>query len=87
MFSIFGFADDHQLIKTFLSVFQVQALDGNINKCFQLITEWMNCFLLRLNSAKTKILIVAPPSLRQTVKIKGTFIDGVCLRFVSSAKK
>ena len=29
-FSIFGFADDHQLIKTFLPVLQVQALDGDI---------------------------------------------------------
>ena len=85
-FSIFGFADDHQLIKTFLPVLQVQALDGDINKCFDLITEWMNCFYLRLNATKTKILIIAPPSLRNTIKIQGTFINGSCIRFDQWAK-
>ena len=85
-FSIFGFADDHQLIKTFLPVLQVQALDGDINKCFDLITEWMNSFYLRLNATKTKILVIIPPSLRNAIKIKGTFIDGSCIRFDNSAK-
>ena len=66
-FSIFGFADDHQLIKTFLPVLQIQALDGDINKCFDLITEWMNAFYLRLNATKTKILVIIPPSLRNSV--------------------
>ena len=64
-FSIFGFADDHQLIKTFLPVLQVQALDGDINKCFDLITEWMNCFYLRLNATKTKILIISTSVITQ----------------------
>ena len=85
-FSIFGFADDHQLIKTFLPVLQIQALDGDINKCFDLITEWMNCFYLRLNATKTKILVIVPPSLRDTIKIKGTFIKGNCIRFDETAK-
>ena len=85
-FSIFGFADDHQLIKTFLPVLQVQALDGDINKCFELITEWMNSYFLRLNASKTKILVIAPPSLRHSIKIQGTFINGTCVRFDSSAK-
>ena len=85
-FSIFGFADDHQLIKTFLPVLQVQALDGDINKCFNLITEWMDSFYLRLNATKTKILVITPPSLSHTIKIKGTFLDGSCIRFDNSAK-
>ena len=85
-FSIFGFADDHQLIKTFLPELQVEALDGDINKCFDLITEWMNCFFLRLNATKTKILIIVPPSLRNIIKIKGTFINGTCIRFDDLAK-
>ena len=85
-FSILGFADDHQLIKTFLPVLQIQALDGDLNKCFDLITEWMDCFYLRLNATKTKILVVAPPALRNSLKIKGTFINGSCIRFDTSAK-
>ena len=85
-FSIFGFADDHQLIKTFLPALQIQSLDEDINKCFDLITEWMNCFYLRLNATKTKILVILPPSLRHTIRIKGTFINGSCIRFDESAK-
>ena len=85
-FCILGFADDHQLMKTFLPVLQVQALDGDINKCFDLITEWMNCFYLRLNATKTKILVIAPSSIRSTIKIRGTFINGSCIRFDQWAK-
>ena len=86
-FNIFGFADDHQLLKTFLPFFQVEALDGDINKCLKLISEWMNSFFLRLNAGKTKILVIMPPSLRVTIKLQGTFIDNKqCIRFVHSAK-
>ena len=85
-FSIYGFADDHQLIKSFLPVLQLQVLDGDINKCFVLINDWMNSFFLRLNASKTKILIINPPSLRNDIIIKGTFIDNTCIRFDKSAK-
>ena len=84
-FSVYGFADDHQLIKSFLPVLQFQALDGDINKCFQLITDWMNSFFLRLNATKTKIFVIIPPSLRDRIKLQGTFIDGACIRFDKSA--
>ena len=85
-FSIYGFADDHQLIKTFLPVLQVQTLDGDINKCFELITKWMDSFFLRLNATKTKILVIAPESLNNSIVLKGTFIGETCIRFVESAK-
>ena len=85
-FSIFGFADDHQLIKTFLPLLQVSAFQYNINYCFQLIAEWMNRFFLKLNSSKTKILVFVPPSLRNRIRIEGTFINNECIRFVHSAK-
>ena len=85
-FSIFGFADDHQLLKTFLPFFQVEALDGDINKCLRLLSDWMNSFFLKLNASKTKILVIMPPSLRTTIRIQGTFIDKKCIRFVHSAK-
>ena len=46
----------------------------------------MNSSFLRLNSSKTKILIIIPPALRKTVIIQGTFINETCVRFVYSAK-
>ena len=72
-FDIFGFADDHQLLKTFLPVFQVKALDGDINRCFSKIAEWMHDHFLCLNASKTKILIVMPATCRESVIVCGTF--------------
>jgi hypothetical protein len=86
LFDTFGFADDHQLIKTFLPVLQVHALGGDIQNCFDEISNWMNEYFLRLNASKTKILVIIPPSLRKSINIRGTFINGDCIRFVHSAK-
>ena len=46
----------------------------------------MNEHFLRLNQTKTKILVIAPPSIQKEICIRGVFIDGVCIRFVDSAK-
>ena len=85
-FDMFGFADDHQLMKCFLPAFQVKALGEDIRNCFTTISKWMNEFFLCLNPGKTKILIITPPPLEDKICIQGTFIDKVCMRFVDSAK-
>ena len=84
-FNIFGFADDQQLLKTFVPVLQVTAFD-DINRCLSKIKTWMNEFFLCLNSNKTKILVICPPSIRDTIIIRGTYIDNVCIRFVQHAR-
>ena len=85
-FKIFGFADDHQLMKSFLPIFQINALDDELNRCFELIAEWMNTFFLKLNPSKTKILLIVPPSVKNDIVIRGTYINEKCIRFVKSAK-
>ena len=85
VFEIFGFADDQQLLKTFVPVLQVTAFD-DIGKCIGRITAWMNEFFLCLNASKTKILVISPPSMRDSIILRGTFIDNVCIRFVRHAK-
>ena len=85
LFRIFGFADDHQLLKTFVPILQVTAFD-DINKCLAMVTAWMNEFFLCLNASKTKILVVCPPSIRDSITLRGAFIDNVCIRFVRHAK-
>ena len=85
LFEIFGFADDQQLLKTFVPVLQVTAFD-DIANCISKITEWMNEFFLCLNASKTKILVISPPSIRESIILRGTFIDNVCIRFVRHAK-
>ena len=85
-FDVKGFADDHQLWKQFYPLFQVKVLGVDINRCFEAIATWMNEFFLHLNASKTKILIVTPPSVKSSIHINGTFVNGTCIRFMDSAK-
>lgn len=82
----FGFADDHQLLKTFLPILQVNALGDDLRHCFETISKWMNQFFLCLNPGKTKVLVIAPPALRSEIVIRGTFLSDKCVRFVDTAK-
>ena len=86
-FRIEGFADDHQLIKQFLVCLQRKALGEDIVDCLNHISIWMNEFFLKLNPTKTKILVIAPPSVLSEVIIRGVFIGKECIRLVQSAKK
>ena len=65
---------------------QLKALDGDINQCFRLIEEWMTSYFLRLNASNTQFMIIIPPAMRRVIKIKGIFINGVCIRVVDCAK-
>ena len=85
-FEIEGFADDHQLIKQFLISLQVKALGADIQNLLCHIETWMNEYFLCLNASKTKILVIAPPSIQPEIIIRGVFINNVCIRFVDSAK-
>ena len=71
LFEIEGFADDHQLYKPFMITFQRKALGEDINHCLQYIDLWMNEYFLRLNQTKTKILVIAPPSIQKEIFIRG----------------
>ena len=85
-FTIEGFADDHQLIKQFMICVQQKALGEDIQNLLSHIAVWMNEYFLCLNQVKTKILVIAPPSIQPEIIIRGVFIQGICIRFVKSAK-
>ena len=85
-FEIVGFADDHQLIKQFILTLKVTALGNDIRNCLDVIGKWMVEFFLCLNESKTKILIVAPPSVLENIIISGVILEAACIRFVDSAK-
>ena len=86
MFEIDGYADDHQLMKQFMIHFQTEVLGYAINDCLREVYKWMDKFFLRLNMSKTKILVLAPPSIMQHIHIHGTFTDVGCIRFSECAK-
>ena len=85
-FNVEGFADDHQLFKSFLPMFQTHVLGSDINDCLRSVSEWMNTYFLMLNKSKTKILVLAPPSVMSSIEIHGIFMDNKSMRFVDSAK-
>ena len=85
-FSIEGFADDHQLLKHFLPSLQSYALGKGIQQCLDSILRWMNDNFLRLNDDKTKIIVIAPPSIQKEIVIRGTFVNNNCIRFADHAK-
>ena len=85
-FDVDGFADDHQLCKHFVAVFQSDVLGGQINDCLRNVSSWMDTYFLKLNKSKTKILVLAPPSVLCNIRIYGTFLDEGCIRFVDCAK-
>ncbi len=87
-FDIDGFADDNQLVKRFLPAMQGHALGESIQCCLNSISKWMNEYFLRLNQDKTKILVIAPPSVKKDIRIGGVFLNGsdTCIRFVECAK-
>ena len=74
------------VIKQFLISLQVKALCDDIQNLILHIGTWMNEHFLCLNASKTKILVLAPPSIQSEIMIRGVFINNVCIRFVESAK-
>jgi hypothetical protein len=86
-FEIVGFADDHQLIKQFVLTMKATALGEDIRNCLSVIAEWMSEHFLCLNPTKTKIIVVAPPAVKEKIIIGGVLLnDNECIRFVDSAK-
>ena len=87
-FNIKGFADDHQVYKSFLPIFQKKVLIDDIKNCFKSIKYWMDFYFLKLNSDKTEIIVFSPSNyLKGNLIISGTFLEqnGTCVRFANTA--
>ena len=86
-FTVQGYADDHQVYKSFKPCDQVDILTIHIVNCFKTIEQWMLDYGLQLNTGKTQIVVVAPPSVLKLLDIGGVILSGnVCIRFLSSVK-
>ena len=86
-FNIQGYADDHQLYKSFTPIFQANVLVDMVPKCFSLISKWMKQHFLQLNADKTQIIIFGPERILGEINIGGVFLEcGQCIRFRSVGK-
>ena len=70
-FNVQGYADDHQVYKTFKPCDQVNVLGIQIVNCARTIQHWMVEYCLQLNPGKTQILIIASPQVLNQLSIGG----------------
>ena len=86
-FDIIGFADDHQILKSFIAANQVEVLTLYLKNCFYVIEKWMSKYFLQLNSSKTEIIILGPTQVLKEVEISGVALkSSTNIMFVSSVK-
>ena len=86
-FNIYGFADDHQVFKSFRPEKEYQIMTFELPQCFQTINRWMSSHYLQLNPGKTEVMVFGNPTTLAKLDIKGLFITPeICVRFVSTAK-
>jgi hypothetical protein len=86
-FNIHGYADDHQVIKSFGAASQSLTLIYDIDLCFQKIKHWMNQYYLQLNDSKTQIIIFGSTRVLNDIQIHGVnFTSGAAVRFIPCVK-
>ena len=86
-FNIFGYADDHQILKSFRSEGQVKVLTHELIRCFTQVKYWMNHFFLQLNESKTQIIVCGSNKVLNEIQIQGIHLAaGTTVRFVNCVK-
>lgn len=86
-FKIEGYADDHQVMKSFRSFEQLDVLKFQLINCFQTIKSWMNKYFLKMNDQKTQIIVFGPSKTLHEIILNGVNISSdTTVRFVSTVK-
>lgn len=81
-FNIHGYADDHQIYKSFSSNSEYSMFINDIPECFNEISKWMNNHYLQLNCGKTEFIVFGSPAILSQLSINGVFLNSdVCIRF------
>ena len=86
-FNIFGYADDHQVLKTLTVTSQGSVLAYDLNLCFQSIKSWMTKYYLQLNDSKTQFIVFGSGRILKEIQIKGVNLSsGAAIRFIPTVK-
>lgn len=80
-FAIHGYADDHQVYKSFSNLEEYTVLVNDVPFCFKQISEWMSRHYLQLNPGKTEIIVFGSPATLNDLQIQGVFLNqDACIR-------
>ncbi|KAL5262659.1 hypothetical protein ACHWQZ_G008156 [Mnemiopsis leidyi] len=86
-FSIQGYADDHQIMKTFKPQEQGLVLSTQLQSCFDVTKAWMADFYLAMNDSKTQIIVFGSTKVVNEISLKGVNLGGqTTVRFVTTVK-
>ena len=86
-FMIHGYADDHQILKSFKPSAQGVLLTDELNNCFLETKRWMNRFYLQMNDLKTQIIVFGSSKVLNQIQISGVnFDNGTSVRFINTVK-
>jgi hypothetical protein len=86
-FNIFGYADDHQVMKTLCANSQSVVLGYELNECFRAIKNWMNRYFLQLNGGKTQIIVFGSAKVLNGININGVnIVSEAAIRFIPIVK-
>ena len=86
-FKIFGYADDHQVLKSFVPSEQLKVLSIQLVDCFDAIQKWMMQYFLQLNGPKTQLIIFGSSRIFERIVISGAHLNlKTTVRFVSVVK-
>ena len=86
-FNIMGYADDHQVMKSFRSYEQLSILKYQLNNCFNTIKSWMNKYFLKMNDSKTQIIVFGPSKTLNDIILQGVNINSdTTIRFIPTVK-
>lgn len=81
-FMVQGYADDHQIYKSFEPAQQSEVLTYEIKECFLRIQDWMQQYCLQLNPNKTEIIVFGSPAIVEEITILGVMLtNNNCIRF------
>ena len=87
LFNVHGFADDHQVFKSFKTESEYQIMTDELPVCFRVINEWMTTHFLQLNPGKTEIMVFGTQNTLSKLEIQGVFITpDLCIRLDSTSK-
>ena len=86
-FMVQGYADDHQIYKSFKPDQQSEVLTYEIKECFLRIQDWMMEYCLQLNPNKTEIIVFGSPAIVEEITIMGVMLtNNNCIRFSKVVK-
>ena len=86
-FSSMGYADDNLGFRVFPAFCNLSTLFCDVPSCLSSISDWTNTHFLKLNKAKTHVMVFGNRSFKQSVNLSGCLNSSGCIMPLSHSTK